>query len=127
MYFKYPYFINSSLEIDLSETEKMEALNICSFCDFRTLKEQAESPDKWYNIENIKKFPLPIGHGRVDKFKEAKAEDFQKGEGHYLYKANHSYVNIHAHQFKAFFKILLEPSNYPIPVSYTHLTLPTKA
>jgi len=101
-------------KIDLSETEKMEALNICSICDFRTLKEQKESPDKWYNIDTIKKFPLPIGHGSFDKFKEAKEEDFQEGEGHFLYKANHSYVNIHAHQFKAFFKILLEPSNYPI-------------
>lgn len=100
--------------IDLSDTEKMEALNICSICDFRTLDEQAESPDKWHGLENIMKFPFPIGHGRVDKFKEAKAEDFQEGEGHYLYKANHSYVTVHAHQFRAFFKILLDESNYPI-------------
>lgn len=100
--------------IDISETEMMEALQICSICDFRTLDEQAESPDIWHNIENIKTFPLPIGHGRVDKFKQAKAEDFQEGQGHYLYKANQSYVMTHAHQFKAFFKILLDESNYPI-------------
>jgi len=78
------------------------------------LDEQAESPDIWLDIEHIKTYPLPIGHGRVDKFKEAKAEDFQEGEGHYLYKANHSYVTTHAHQFKSFFEILLDESNYPI-------------
>lgn len=100
--------------IDIGDAEQMEALNICSICDFRTLEEQEESPDSWYNLENIKTFPLPIGHGRVDKFKEAKAEDFQEGEGHYLYKANQSYVTTHAHQFKAFFKILLDESNYPL-------------
>ena len=100
--------------IDLSDTEKMEALHICSICDFRTLDEQANGPDIWSNLENIKKYPLPIGHGRVDKFKEAKPEDFLEGEGHYLYKANQSYVNAHAHQFKAFFEILLDESTYPI-------------
>jgi len=100
--------------IDLAETDEMEALNICSICDFRTLDEQAQNPDKWSNLEKIKKFPFPIGHGRVDKFKKAKAKDFQEGEGHYLYKANYSYVTVHASQFKAFFKILLDESNYPI-------------
>ena len=100
--------------IDPSETEQMAALNIASICDFRTLDEQANSPDVWHNIEQIKKYPLPIGHGRVDVFKDAVVEDFQEGESHYIYKANRSYVTIHAHQFKAFFDVLLDESNYPI-------------
>ncbi len=100
--------------IDLGDADQMESLHICSICDFRTLDEQANSPDIWSNLEKIRTYPLPIGHGRVDKFKEAKSEDFQEGEGHYLYKANQSYVTTHAHQFKSFFDVLLDESNYPI-------------
>ena len=45
--------------IDPSETEQMAALNIASICDFRTLDEQANSPDVWHNICLLYTSPSP--------------------------------------------------------------------
>ena len=100
--------------IDISDSVEMEKLNLSSICDFRTLDEQKAEPDKWFEIQKLNHYPLPIGHGRIDKFLSFTDADFEEGKGHYLYRANRNYVLSHSEQYKAFFKILLEESNYPI-------------
>lgn len=100
--------------IQMSAFEQMKSLQLCSICDFRTLAEQAASPDRWHELEKLKRFPLPIGEGRVDKLSTLTASSFKKGKDHHLYKANRSYVNHESKTYKAFFDILLDESNYPI-------------
>jgi len=97
-----------------SENSKMAALNIQAICDFRTLSEQESMPDRWYKPDEINRFSMPIGQGRLDKFDWM--NHIAKGEGKesHLYKANRSYVLKNAHRYQSFFKILLDEKNYPL-------------
>lgn len=100
--------------IDMNATDKMKALKLCSICDFRTIAEQNASPDKWYNLDQLKRYPLPIGEGRVDKLDRLTEDNFRPGNDHHLYKANRSYVRHEGDRYRAFFDIVLDESNYPI-------------
>ncbi len=100
--------------IDMSEPEKMKALQLRSMCDFRTLAEQEASPDRWYQLEKMRRYSFPIGEGRVDKLEQMKTSDLMPGEGHHLYRANRSYVTKEAQQYRDFFKMVLDEDNYPI-------------
>ena len=100
--------------IDSNAVEEMKAIQLQSICDFRTEAEQTAKPDNWYLLEQLNRYSLPIGEGRVDKLNWLNETSFQAGEGHHLYKANRSYVLKEAHRFKAFFQILLKENNYPI-------------
>ena len=101
-------------QIKDTENEKMAAMNIKAICDFRTLAEQESSPDKWHNLENIKRFQLPIGEGRLDKLAWMKKVAQGTGKDSHLYKANQFYVLENSHRFRAFFEVLLDESNYPL-------------
>ena len=100
--------------IDMSQPELMKSLSLRSICDFRTMAEQEASPDRWYELEKLRRFSFPIGEGRVDKLEQMKATDLMEGEGHHLYKANRSYVTKEAQQYRDYFKMILDESNYPI-------------
>ncbi len=101
-------------EFDSSEIPKMKALQLQSICDFRTIAEQTNEPDHWYDLATINRFPLPIGEGRVDKLDWLKVDNLGIEKNHYLYKANRSYVVREVHRYKAFFEILLNEDNYPL-------------
>ncbi len=102
-------------KIESTDLNQLQPLNIQTICDFRTTAEQRAAPDKWYNLENINQISLAIGEGRLDKpnwLKKVMAyKDAEKG---YLYYANRSYVLQSSAQFKAFFKVLLDETNYPL-------------
>jgi len=100
--------------IDMNAPDQMRALKLCSICDFRTIAEQTASPDRWYELDRLNRYSLPIGEGRVDKLELLTASNFKTGKEHHLYKANRSYVNHESKTFKAFFDILLDENNYPI-------------
>ena len=92
----------------------MISMNLNSICDFRSNEEQSNSPDCWYQLDQLSRFSLPISDGRQDKFPWLKEELLKIGEGHHLHKANRRYVLKHADQYKRFFEILLDESNYPL-------------
>lgn len=100
--------------IPTENLDQLKTLNIKSICDFRTNSEQQKSPDKWYQLETLNRYSLPIGEGRINQpewiVKAKRGDDMNN----YLYQANKSYVSKNAHQFKAFFDILLDESNYPL-------------
>ncbi len=97
-----------------SENAKMAAMDIQCICDFRTLAEQEASPDNWYNLEHVRRYPLPIGEGRLDKLDWMKNATKGTGKNSHLYQANQMYVLHHAHRFRAFFELLLQERNYPM-------------
>lgn len=94
--------------------EKTKDLRLKTICDFRAEDEQSANPDKWYNLDQIKKFSFPIGHGRPDMFDWITDEELTEGDNHHLYKSNRSYVLSYADRYRAFFKVLLDEKNYPI-------------
>lgn len=92
----------------------MISMNLKSICDFRSNEEQSNSPDCWYQLDQLRRYSLPISDGRQDKFPWLKDELLEIGEGHHLYKANQSYVLQHSDKYRRFFELLLNVDNYPI-------------
>lgn len=100
--------------IQASENDQMAGMKLKTICDFRTLAEQEAAPDHWYNLENIKAYPFPIGEGRLDRLGWMKQAAMGTGKSSYLYEANQRYVLEHAQRFRAFFEVLLDEDNYPL-------------
>jgi len=101
-------------DIQVEKLEQLKALNVQSICDFRTTTEQQENPDKWFQLEQLNRYSLPIGEGRLDKEDWLKKAAETYGTEQYLYRANRSYVLKNTPQYQAFFELLLDEKNYPL-------------
>jgi len=99
--------------VDREATDDMEALNLSSIIDFRTLGEQESFPDYWHKLDSINRYSFPIGEGRMDGLNWMKDINYGDGSDHHLYKVNRSYVLREAQQFKDFFEVLLNEDSYP--------------
>lgn len=100
--------------IEDTELGSLKDLQLKSICDFRTIAEQTAAPDKWHQIEQLNRFSLPIGKGRVDKLEWLKNLQSEEGRKNHLVVANKTYVFDEIPTYKAFFEILLNEQNYPL-------------
>lgn len=91
----------------------MRALGLKTIVDFRTEEEQVSAPDKWLGLDSINTVSLPIGHGRFDKMEWVREADEDK-RNNQMVKANRHYTLNHIEEYKTFFQLLLNESNYPI-------------
>ena len=100
--------------IDPTEMEQMKKLRLKTICDFRTNAEQAANPDRWHQLDQLQRFSLPIGEGRVDKLDWMEKVASQEVTKNYLARANKSYVLAEIPTYRTFFEILLKESHYPL-------------
>jgi protein-tyrosine phosphatase len=99
-----------------SDVEKLKELGVKTVIDFRSDDEVASEPSRL--PEGVKVVRLPIEVGRNDTLQAMQqlmtgALDSIQGVS-FMQAANRTFVAEFAPQYKAFFRILLQPESYPV-------------